>query len=114
MTAIATRERVVRVSLPTPQRPLGSPGIRERRFPSSPAAAGNADADWGAGSAWPTFLPAADNIVGRLCAERPRTPIIFAYEGSRYVAPPQAMAETPILADGATVREVRFFRGGGE
>jgi hypothetical protein len=78
---------------------------------SQPGAEGGAPGEGGAAgavgptdSAWRNLVPAADYMVGLLCVEHPGTPIVFVFEGDRYL-PPQAVAGAPVSADVSAVRQ---------
>jgi hypothetical protein len=56
-----------------------------------------------ADEAWRDLLPAADFMVGRLCAQHPGTPIVFVTFSDRYL-PVQDIAGTPLFPDGRAVQ----------
>jgi hypothetical protein len=70
-----------------PASAAGQPGDSGGASPTSPSA-----------DAWRQLLPAADFMVGRLCAENPGTPIVFVTNDARYL-PLQDIAGTALAPD---------------
>ena len=66
------------------------------------AAGEAAVASVGASGEWRTLVPAADFMIGRMCADHPGTPIVFVAYSDRYL-PVDAVARTPLVPDGRAV-----------
>lgn len=84
------------------------PGMQNAAVPQ-PAAEGGAPGEGAAAGAvaptddaWRDLLPAADFMVGRLCAQHPGTPVVFVALGDRYL-PVQDIARTPLSSTGRAV-----------
>jgi len=87
---------------------LTLPGMRSAAIPQPATGAGAPDEGDPAGAVapaddtWRDLLPAADFMVGRLCAQHPGTPIVFVALSDRYL-PVQDIALTPLFPDGRAV-----------
>ncbi|MCY3019803.1 MAG: hypothetical protein NTW87_12340 [Planctomycetota bacterium] len=87
---------------------LTLPGIHAAGIPQPATGAGTLDEGRAAGAvarasdAWRDLLPAAEFMVGRLCAQNPRTPIVFVAHSDRYL-PMEDIARTPLFPDGRAV-----------
>ncbi len=68
------------------------------------AAGGGTTVPPGSADAWRELLPAADYMVGQLCAEHPGMPILFVSQGDRHL-PVEALSATPLRADALAVQE---------
>ncbi len=79
-------------AVPEPASVGGQPGDSGGASPTSPSA-----------DAWRQLLPAADFMVGRLCADNPGTPIVFVANDARYL-PVQDIARTALAPDIEAIR----------
>jgi GDSL-like Lipase/Acylhydrolase family len=75
------------------------PGMQNAAIPQPAASAGPT----GSADAWRGLLPAADFMVGRLCADHPDTPIVFVSYNQRYL-PVAAVGRTPSFPDALAVQ----------
>lgn len=87
---------------------LPLPGMRAAAIPS-PAVDGAAGGASGEGAdasidarSWEELLPAARHMVGRLRAENPGVPIVFAWQGEHYLTE-QELLTTPLYFDGRAI-----------
>ena len=88
---------------------LTLPGMHTTGVPQPVTGAGAAGESDAAGAvapadeAWRDLLPAADFMVGRLCAQHPATSILFVAYSDRYL-PVQDISGAPLFPDGRAVQ----------
>jgi hypothetical protein len=81
---------------------LALPGMQNADIAQPPAGAAGASHSSSA-DAWRRLLPAANYMVGVLCAQHPGTPIVFVSHSDRYL-PVEAVSTTPLFADALAVQ----------
>lgn len=89
---------------------LSLPGMQNATTPESATGANEvengaagSDADNSSGAQWLGLIPAANYMVGRLCALHPDTPIVFVAHGDRYLSV-EEVSVTPLFADALAVQ----------
>jgi hypothetical protein len=80
------------------------PGVRGASIPQ-PAAEDHDAEEGGRDEGWQDLLPAADFMIGTLCAQNPETPVVFVWEDGRRYMKEADVARAPLLPDGRAIRE---------